>query len=120
IDAAAVDELGTVGIVAADLVDFTAGILGHVYPAGEALGSAQGEIPAGNVQAGHEQIGCTGGLSQVDDTADIALVNVGAEEQQRTLGQASAGLVHGHGSHVGARTHGGAGQTGAEIQVGAV
>src|SRR5699024_2645631 len=99
VDAAAVDELGAVGVIAADFVDLTAGILGHVHHAGETLGSAQVEIPAGDVQAGHEQIRRAGGLGQVDDTADITLVNVGAKEKNRTLGQTSAGLVHGHGSH---------------------
>ena len=50
----------------------------------------------------------------------MALVDVGADEQQGGLGEAAAAFVHGHGGHVRPRLHGGDGHVFPEVEVGAV
>ena len=50
----------------------------------------------------------------------MALLHGGAAEEQAALGEAAAGLVHGHRGHIRAGSHGGHGQLVAEIEVGAV
>ena len=79
-----------------------------------------GQVPAGDVQAAHEQIAAGGGLGQVDDLPHIPGLHLRPAQQEAGLGQAAAALVHGDGSHVRPGLHGGDGHGGAEVEVGAV
>ena len=120
IDAAAVDQFGTEGVVIPDGVDLMPGILGHVHHLGKALPAPHGQIAPADIQAGHQQIGSAGGLGQVDDIAHIAHIDPGTAQKQRTLGQAAARFVHRDGRHIRAGRHAAEGQGRPKIQVGAV
>lgn len=88
----AVAELFAKGVIAAHGVDFLPRILGHICHLVEHLAAAQGQVAAGDIQAGHQQIAAGGRLCQVDDLPHIASVDVGAGQQQAGLGQAAAAL----------------------------
>ena len=106
INAVAVDQFPGKGIIAADFVDLFPGILCKLnYPA-EGLLAPQRQISSGNIQAGQQQIGGAGGLTQIDDLAHIPLFHALSDQQQGALGQAAAGLVHADGRHVRPRFHG--------------
>ena len=119
-DRVAVAQLLAEGVVAAHRVDLLAGILGDVGHLVEDLPPPLGQIAAGDVQTGHEQVAAGGGLGQVDDLPHIARVHIGADEQQARLGQAAAALVHRNGGHVGPCGHGRDRQPAAKVEVGAV
>ena len=119
-DGIAVAQFLAKGVVAAYGVDFLAGVLGNVRHLMEHLPSPQRQIAAGDIQTGHQQVAAGGGLGQVDDLTHIALVHVGANEQQAGLGQAAAAFVHGHRGHVGSGCHGGHRQAAAKVEVGSV
>ena len=119
-DRVAVAQLLAEGVVAAHRVDLLAGILGHVGHLVEDLPPPLGQIAAGDVQAGHQQIAARGGLGQVDDLPHIAGVDVRSDEQQARLGQAAAAFVHRDGGHVGPCGHGRDRQPAAKVEMGAV
>ena len=119
-DGVAVDQLLAEGVVAADGIDLLAGVVRHGADLGKDLAAPQGQVAAGDVQRRHQQIGAGGRLGQVDDLADVALVHVRPDQQEARLGQAAAGLVHGHGGHVGPCVHRGDRHARAEVEVGSV
>src|SRR5699024_541054 len=70
-DGVPVHQLPAEGIVTADGVNFLPGILRHGHHLPEHLLAPQGQVPAADVQAGHEQVAARGGLGQVDDLAHV-------------------------------------------------
>ena len=84
-DGIAVAQLLAEGVVAAHGVDLLAGILGNIRHLMEHLPSPQRQIAAGDIQTGHQQVAAGGSLGQVDDLTHIALMHIGADEQQAGL-----------------------------------
>ena len=81
-DGVAVHQLPAEGVIAAHGVDFLPGILGHVGHLMEHRMSPQSQIPAADIQAGHQKVAAGGGLGQVDDLPHIAGVDLGPHQQQ--------------------------------------
>ena len=78
-------ELFAKRVVAADGVDLLAGVFCHIGDLMEHFAAAQCQIPAGDVQAGHEQIAARGRLGEVDDLPHITGVDIRTDEQQARL-----------------------------------
>ena len=116
----AVDQLPAVGVVAAHRVDLLPGIFRHFRYLPEHGLAALGQVPAADIQAGHQQVAAGGGLGQVDDLAHMAGVHPFPGQQQAGLGQAAAALVHGDCGHVRTRFHGGHRHAVAEVEMGSM
>ena len=119
-DGVAVDQLPAEGIVAPDFVDLLPGIVCHGGNLGEHLPAPLGQVPAADVQAGHEQVAAGGGLGEVDNLPHIPGVDLLSHQQQAGLGQAAAAFVHGHGGHIRPCLHGRDRHPVPKVEVGAV
>ena len=75
-DGISVAELLAEGIVAADGIDLLTGVLGHIRHLMEDMPAAQGEVPAGDVEARHEEIAARSRLCEVDDLTHVAFIDI--------------------------------------------
>ena len=113
----AVDEFRPEGVVAAELVDLHARVVGEVHRLLVHLASAEKEVFARDVERGEEQVGSGGGLRERDHLAHVVGVHGTAREQYGALRERAAGLVDGRGGHVAAGRHRGNGQLLVEVEV---
>ena len=91
-----VDKLLAERIISANGIDFFPCVFCHICNLMENFSAAQSKIPAGNIQAGHEQITAGGRLRQVNNLAHISRMYIWADQKQARLCQTAAALVHGN------------------------
>ena len=116
----AVDDLRPEGVVAAELVDLLARVVGEVHRLLVHLAPAEEEVLARDVERGKQQVRGGGGLRERDHLAHVVGVHGAAREQHRALRERAAGLVDGRGRHVAAGRHRGDGQLLVEVEMRAV
>ena len=86
----------------------------------EDLTAAQGEVPAGDVEARHEEVAARGRLGEVDDLTHVAFIDIRSRQEETRLGEAAATFMHRDGGHIGSCGHGRDRQPAAKVEVGAV
>ena len=94
VDTIVVNQLFTIGVEAADFVYFGSRVFGNSLHFGESLFAVDGQIAPRDVETRQQQIRRACGLCQVDDLPNVARAHAFADEQERTLCQASARFVH--------------------------